>query len=775
MRVVLAWLTIRRVNSRIRWIVLGLVAVLMLGVSSSAAGGADPVLIVTPPDCCGGGDFSVQALDGTLVSSVPVPAGTDPVAFAPSADGLIAYDDASQSTGDSGPVWLVSANQAPLELDSSPDDFDASISYDGSKVTFARYDPVTGASDVYVVNADGSGLTRVAAGQGDSRLSSPRFSPDGSSIAYVCNPATSGLGTSLGCGPTVEGTYSNSGVMLMNADGSDKRLIVMGSAGLGEGLYSWSPDGRSLTGTSCVMAVVGGVWSCGPNQVFVYATDGSDIFKSEDPSLQVTHETANTGIFEPQFSSGGAQLLFMKVVGNAWGLYDIGRDGTNERPTSLAPQASFAVLPPATGGGPLSTVKVTQPGGLGVGPIVVRSEIAQCRGLIELAADGAFTRCMPFPVGGDGAVYAPSADGSVVLSDDKAGSGGDGGPVWLVKADGHAVELDPSPYDFDPSASYDGSKVTFARFDPATKSSDIYTINNDGSGRTLVASGGGTNELSTPTFSPDGGSIAYSCHAVPPGAGSASCGPLLDGSSRASGVMLMKTDGSDKRMILVGVRGPMSWSPDGQWLAMTHCVTRVIDKVSSCDANQIFVYRTDGSDVFNADDLSRQITHGASFADGAFGPQFSPDGTQIVFVRAGDGKGDQGDFSYVINRDGTGDHEVSLTPDPPRCTGDICDQGPTWGLLLPPAGGRGPSATVRPTRATVPNVRTLGFQRAKTRLAVVRLRAKVTRRNYSSRIGRGHVIAQYPHPRTRARLGKKGRALVRLVLSRGPRPHRARR
>jgi Tol biopolymer transport system component len=746
----------------------GVVAALAVGVPA-AAGNGNPVLVVTPPaPCCSGQAFAVQTLDGTVTSSVAVPDGTEPIEFGVAADGAIAFNDASQGAGGQGPLWLVGPNRTPLELDSSAYDFDASITYDGSKVTFARYDPATDSSNIYVVGADGSGLTRVAAGLGDDYLSSPKFSPDGGSISYYCRPGNTPLGSSLGCGPTVEGTYANSGVMLMNADGSDKRMIVMGSAGVGDGPYSWSPDGQSLTGASCIESVVDNVWSCGPTQAFAYGTDGNDLFKPEDPSLEITHEPLSTGVYDPQFTPDGNQLLFMKIVDNAWALYGIDRDGEHEQPTALAPQASFGIVPPATGGSPLPTVNLTKSGGNGIGPIVVGSGIFQCHVLIEIAANGTYTRCISFPATSDAAVYAPAADGSIVFSDIKAGTGGDGGPVWLIKSNGQAVELDPSPNDFDPSISHDGSKVTFARLDPATSSSDIYTISSDGSGRTVVASGGGTSELSTPTFSPDGGSIAYSCGPAL-GPGGMGCGPLLDGTHRANGVMLMNADGSDKRMILVGLIGPMSWSPDGKWLAMTHCVTHVVDNVSSCDAEQVFAYRTDGSDVFNADDPSRQVTHADSI-QGGVEPQFTPDGSQILFLRNVDGSGDSGSFAYVVNRDGTGDHELSLTPDPPECTGNICDFGPTWGTLLPSSGGGGPSATVKATHASVPAVRALSYRAARRRLAAVDLAAKIAHRSFSSRIKRGHVIAQYPRARARTNLRKKRGRVVRLVLSRGKRP-----
>jgi len=63
-----------------------------------------------------------------------------------------------------------------LELDSSSYDLDPSISYDGSKVVVARGDPAAWSSnqwatDLYVINADGTGLKRVASGGPDGKVS----------------------------------------------------------------------------------------------------------------------------------------------------------------------------------------------------------------------------------------------------------------------------------------------------------------------------------------------------------------------------------------------------------------------------------------------------------------------------------------------------------------------------------------------------------------------------------------------------------------------------
>src|SRR5205823_1905542 len=81
------------------------------------------------------------------------------------------------------------------------------------------------ADDLVVVNADGSGLTRLTSGR------SPVWSPDGSKIAFLDEVG--------------EFPYGYTELFVINADGSNRlRLTRNGSSY--EGVPSWSPDGTKL-------------------------------------------------------------------------------------------------------------------------------------------------------------------------------------------------------------------------------------------------------------------------------------------------------------------------------------------------------------------------------------------------------------------------------------------------------------------------------------------------------------------------------------------------
>ena len=77
---------------------------------------------------------------------------------------------------------------------------------------------------VYVMNADGSGVTRLTNDPADADI--PQWSPDGSRIAFF---AWDG---------------SNSGIYVMNADGSGLRNLTNKAAY--EVPPHWSPDGRQI-------------------------------------------------------------------------------------------------------------------------------------------------------------------------------------------------------------------------------------------------------------------------------------------------------------------------------------------------------------------------------------------------------------------------------------------------------------------------------------------------------------------------------------------------
>jgi dipeptidyl aminopeptidase/acylaminoacyl peptidase len=80
------------------------------------------------------------------------------------------------------------------------------------------------------------------------------------------------------------------------------------------------------------------------------------------------------------------------------------------------------------------------------------------------------------------------------------------GQIWTVNGDGSDPQQVTSPtspaFDADPSWSPDGTRIAFSRGSSSTR--DLYIVNADGSGATLLAING-----QDPTWSPDGTEIAF--------------------------------------------------------------------------------------------------------------------------------------------------------------------------------------------------------------------------------------------------------------------------
>ena len=126
-----------------------------------------------------------------------------------------------------GEIYARSADGAERRLTKNRvyDGFPA-WSPDGSSVVFTR--AVSGDSDIYLMNADGSGARRLAGSARGAQDLYPRFSPDGKLIAFASNRA------------------SESDVFVMYANGTNLRRLTRGPRWVEDTQPSFSPDGRHI-------------------------------------------------------------------------------------------------------------------------------------------------------------------------------------------------------------------------------------------------------------------------------------------------------------------------------------------------------------------------------------------------------------------------------------------------------------------------------------------------------------------------------------------------
>jgi TolB protein len=190
----------------------------------------------------------------TLLTNAKEPYDHETLSFTYSAwspDGSQILGDCSWSVSgpvnDAGGIYIFSVNTGEYtQLTHNADDHNEAWSPDGSKIAFFRMDSNINNDGgyIYVMNSDGSGVTRLTAG------TNPTWSPDGSKIAFISNKSGNGLQ-----------------LYVIHPDGSGETNVMSSLDNAGVNLTpSWSPDGKKL-----VFEYIG--------EIYLVNSDGSGLKK----------------------------------------------------------------------------------------------------------------------------------------------------------------------------------------------------------------------------------------------------------------------------------------------------------------------------------------------------------------------------------------------------------------------------------------------------------------------------------------------------------------
>jgi TolB protein len=243
---------------------------------------------------------------------------------------------------------------------------------DGTRIAFVLSTPehlgaYAGDGDVYVVDADGTGLTKLTDGLRDAH---PAWSPDGTRIVFVRDqgnslvvmnadgsdpgrirpdgeafppyqwPAWSPDGTRIAFQASPSAGIDANGVYVTNLDGKGTTRVTPGSS---DGYPAWSPDGTTLA-----YAGSGGLYL-------------HDMRIGTNDRLTDCGKRENCGFdFEPSWAPDGSRIVFARqdYDGSSVQIFVVNADGTG--PEQLTSGSEWNAQPswepvPVEGGSPSAT------------------------------------------------------------------------------------------------------------------------------------------------------------------------------------------------------------------------------------------------------------------------------------------------------------------------------------------------------------------------------------------------------------------------------------
>lgn len=322
------------------------------------------------------------------------------------------------------------------------------FSSDGRRIAFTSFRD--GHGEVYVANTDGTGQMRLTFGDELSHIfdGESTFSPDGSRIAFTS---------------ARDGGSNRFEVHRMNADGTGQTRLT--NHGTFTGQSSFSPDGARIVYYSRAGSSADEVW--------LMNADGSN-------QTRLTNNTAFD--FDPVFTPDGTRIVFVSNRDGNNEIYIMNADGsgqtrlttsaTNDFQPTISPDGAFIAFCTNRDGNDeiyVMNINGTNPTRLTTNSGIIDGEPSWG----PVAPSPAPPPSLPFHAGG-----------KIAFESSRDGNGNH--EIYVMNADGlNQTRLtDNLVEDRKPGFSYDGQRIVFAR--GALNQEAIWIMNADGTGATQL-------------------------------------------------------------------------------------------------------------------------------------------------------------------------------------------------------------------------------------------------------------------------------------------------
>jgi Tol biopolymer transport system component len=195
-------------------------------------------------------------------------------------------------------TWDPSASDGHILAPNPYPQWDPAVSPDGTQIAYRGYfGPQEGDYDLYVMNADGSGISRLTH---DALASGPAWSPDGSQIAFGA----------AGIGGVPAKFVGRSLIELITPNGSGLHPLTDPPTGAEDASPTWSPDGTRL---AFVRSTPEG------SQIFTIGADGTGVTQLTSAPGFKSHPAwspdGRTIVFAQSPNEGGASQIYAVDVG----------------------------------------------------------------------------------------------------------------------------------------------------------------------------------------------------------------------------------------------------------------------------------------------------------------------------------------------------------------------------------------------------------------------------------------------------------------------------